>query len=160
MTNRTVKILGWGTGNSPAAITAILDGVTIFSGEVNLVEMAPDNESSLTAPTLFTFEIPLDFSGTKHLAISVDKAEIRFGQVVANYTEIVDGEIKYSTGADEFSDIAVADENGIFDPRSNVLINGIKQEADRSIGKGTWHWYVYPGAIFTHDLNIPAGSEE
>ena len=36
MTNRTVNVLGWGSGT--AEITAILDGTTVFAGEVKLEE--------------------------------------------------------------------------------------------------------------------------
>ena len=43
MANRTVKVLGWGSGT--AEITAILDGTTVFSGPVELVEKTSDNES-------------------------------------------------------------------------------------------------------------------
>ena len=159
MTNRIVKILGWGTGT--AKITAILDGITVFSGDVNLAEMTKDNESGQTAPTLFTFEIPMDFAGTKHMAIAIQKAPVRFGQVVANYTEVQMGEIVYSTGADVYADIAEFDGAGVCDPRSNVTIDGVKCEADRLVGLGTWHWTVEPGSKFEHDLTITTpGVEE
>ena len=55
MTNRTVSMLGWGSGT--AEITAILDGVTVFSGEVTLEEKTDDNESEQTSPVVFAFEI-------------------------------------------------------------------------------------------------------
>jgi hypothetical protein len=154
MTNRTVKILGWGKGT--AKITAILDGETVFSDTVELVEMSVQNEKNNTAPTLFTFDIPIDFVGTKHMVISVADATVRFGQIVANYTEVKMGNISYSTGADEYADIAEFDDAGVCDPRTNVTINGEKQEANRLIGKGTWHWPVDPGSKFEHDLNIQA----
>ena len=156
MINRTVKVLGWGTGTSPAIITAIMDGETIFSGSVDLVEMTVDNESEQTSPTVFTFEIPMDFTGTKHMAITVDKAAVEFGYIVANYSEIDHGVISYSTGPDEYADIAEPDSNGVQDPRSKVTINGIEQKADRSLGKGTWHWTVNPGSTFEHNITVSA----
>ena len=32
----------------------------------------------------------------------------------------------------------------------------VKQEADRLLGKGTWHYVVNPGSIIEHDLTISA----
>ena len=153
MTNRTAKVLGWGTGT--ATITAILDDETVFSGSVNLVEMTADNESEQTAPTLFSFELPMDFAGTKHMVITVAGAAVRFGQIVANYTEVAMGEITYSTGVDVYSDVAEIDPAGIADPRGDVVtIDGQKHEANRLIGKGTWHWTVNPGSTFEHDITV------
>ena len=153
MTNRTAKVLGWGTGT--ATITAILDNETVFSGSVDLVEMTADNESAQTAPTLFSFELPMDFAGTKHMVITVAGAAVRFGQIVANYTEVAMGEITYSTGVDVYSDVAEIDPAGIADPRGDVVtIDGQKHEANRLIGKGTWHWTVNPGSTFEHDITV------
>jgi hypothetical protein len=163
MTTRTVKVLGWGNGGkSSATITAILDGETVFSGAVDLAEMTQDNESEQTAPTLFTFEVPMDFTGTKHMVISVKDAPVRFGQIVANYTEVEMGAVTYSTGADIYSDVATRDGAGVADPRGDsVIIDGQTHEANRLIGKGTWHWPVNPGSTFEHDITIDkAGLEE
>lgn len=154
MTNRTVKVLGWGVENSSAAITAILDGETVFSGGVDLQQMTADNESVQTAPTLFTFEIPVDFSGTKQMTISVSGSSVRLGQIVANYAKINSGSAEYSTGADIYEDLA-GTESGISDPRGDeVVINGETQKANRLIGKGTWHWVVEPGSTLEHDLIV------
>jgi hypothetical protein len=159
MINRTVKVLGWGLGR--AKITAVLDGVTVFSDSVDLVEMTKDNESEQTAPTLFTFDLPLEFAGTKHMVISVADAAVRFGQILANYSQAEMGPVTFSSGPDEYLDVAEYDSDYVRDPRSNVIIDGEKQQADRSIGKGTWHWIVSPGSTFEHDLRIDtAGLEE
>jgi len=145
-------MLGWGSGT--AEITAILDGVTVFSGEVTLEEKTNDNEGEQTSPVLFGFELPVDFIGTKHMTVSVAGNAVEFGQIVANYTELDMGVITYSTGPDEYVDVAVDDEYGVRDPRTNVVIDGVKQEADRLLGKGTWHYVVNPGSILEHDLTI------
>jgi len=152
--NRTVKVLGWGDTPGPATIAAILDGQTVFSGSVELVEKTADNDSEQTAPTLFTFEIPMDFAGTKHMVITVADAPVRFGQIVANYSEIDHGVISYSTGPDEYADVAEPDDDDIRDPRSKVTINGIEQQVDRSLGKGTWQWFVEPGSTLEHDITV------
>jgi hypothetical protein len=156
MTNRTVKFQGWGTGTT--TITATLDGEIVFSGAVELVEFDEDNSSHETAPTLFTVELPVEFGGTKQMKITVDNAPLRFGQIVANYTEVDWGETYY-TGPYEFDDIAPRDDAGSRDPRSNVRINGIAQKIDRQGLMGTWHWHIDAGSIFEHDLNIALGSE-
>ena len=160
MTNRTVKVLGWGQGS--ATITASLDDETVFSGRVDLVEMTPDNEDGQHAPTLFTFEIPMYFTGTKNMIISVKDSTVRFGQIVANYSEVKMGDITYSTGPDIYIDVAEIDPAGIADPRGDeVTIDGEKQKANRLIGRGTWHWNVNPGSVFEHTITVDkAGLEE
>lgn len=154
MTNRTVKVLGWGMGSSPAKITAILDGETVFDGQVDLEELTADNEKEQTAPTLFTFELPMDYVGTKHMTISVADATVRFGQIVANYTEVGMGSITYSSGVDVYMDVAEYDSEYVRDPRTKVTIDKVAQSADRTIGKGTWHWIVTPGSTLAHDLIV------
>ena len=152
MTNRTVKILGWGSGT--AEITAILDGTTVFAGSVKMEEKTNDNEGEQTSPVLFGFEIPMEFIGTKHMVISVKGSPVEFGQIVANFTELEMGPITYSPGPDDYVDVADYDEHGVRDPRTNVTIDGVKQEADRLLGTGTWHYVVNPGSILEHDLTI------
>jgi len=153
MTNRTAKVLGWGTGT--ATITAILDDEIVFSGSVNLVEMTADNESEQTAPTLFSFELPMNFAGTKHMVITVAGSAVRFGQIVANYTQVEMGAITYSDGPDAYADVTERDPAGIADPRGDaVTIDGQRHEANRLLGKGTWHWTVNPGSTFEHDITV------
>jgi hypothetical protein len=159
MTTRTVKVLGWGTGS--AIITAVLDGITVFNGQVDLVEITADNDSEQTAPTLFTFEIPMDYTGTKQMVITVATAPVRFGQIVANYNQIDMGAITYSSGADIYTDVVERDGAGIADPRGDaVIIDGQTHEANRLIGKGTWHWTVNPGSTFKHDITISSAGLE
>ena len=155
MTTRTVKMLGWGTSAGSATVTATLDGTTVFDGPVDLVEMTADNESVQTAPTLFTFELPMDFVGTKQMTISVAGAPVRFGQIVVNYAEVSLGAITYSSGADIYVDIIENDGYSIADPRGNaVIIDGQTHKANRLIARGTWHWTVNPGSTFTHDIIV------
>jgi hypothetical protein len=156
MPNRTVKIQGWGTGT--ASLTAVLDGETVFSGDVVLEELTEDNSAEQTAPTLFTFEIPVDFGGSKQMKITVGNAPVRFGQIIANYTECEYGEIYY-TGPYGFADIAPIDTTGSGDPRDEVKIDGTLQIIDRQDQKGTWHWVVNPGSVFEHKIIIKEGSE-
>lgn len=152
MTNRTIKVLGWGSGT--ANLIAKLDNEIIFSGEVTLVERIPANDTEQTQPTLFTFEIPLEFKGVKKMSISCQTGEIRLGQIVGNYTETEMGGITYGSGPDIFTDVADYDSNYDRDPRANVTINGEPQSANRALGKGTWHWNLTAGDVIEHDLKI------
>jgi len=153
MTTRTVKVLGWGVGS--ATLTATLDNKTVFTGQVDLEEMTADNESEQTAPTLFTFEIPMDYTGTMHMTVFVANATVRFGQILANYTEVEMGSIIYSSGVDNYLDVAEYDADYVRDPRTNVTIDSVPQSANRTLGKGTWHWPVSPGSTLAHDLVVP-----
>jgi hypothetical protein len=152
MSNRTVKVLGW--GSETAEILAKLDGITVFSGLVKLEEKTKDNEGEQTSPVLFGFEVPMEFIGTRHMLISVNGSPVEFGQIVANYTELDMGPITFSTGPDDYVDVADEDSEGVKDPRTNVAIDGSKQTADRLLGKGTWHYTVNPGSTLEHDLTI------
>jgi len=157
MSKRTLKVQGWGTGT--AYLTASLDGEQIFSGNVDLTEQTDENSSSQDAPTLFVFEIPIEFAGTKQMKIIVDKARVHFGMIVANYTEVDWGQVYY-TGPYEFDDVSPARELGIRDPRDNVKINGIPQTIERSGLLGTWCWTIDPGSTFEHDLLVAKGNEQ
>jgi hypothetical protein len=155
MATRTVKILGWGTGT--ASITALLDGETVFSGNVDLIALTDDNSSVKTAPTLFTFDIPIETTGKKPIKITVGSAPVRFGPIVANYTEVDWGGSIYYTGEFEFADIAPEGPGGTRDPREQVRVNGVLQTPDRQGLTGTWHWIIDPGSIIEHDLVIKEG---
>jgi hypothetical protein len=156
MPNRTVRVQGWGTGT--ATLTAVLDGETVFSGDVELYPFAEDNSTEQTSPTLFSFEIPIDFGGTKDMKITVGKSSVRFGQIIANYTECEYGEIYY-TGPYDYADIAPVSPDGSGDPRDEVKIDGVLQKVERQGLSGTWHWTVNPGSVFEHKLVVKEGSE-
>ena len=157
MALRTVKVQGWGSGKNQAKITAVLDGKTVFCDNVDLVEMDETNDCIETAPTLFTFEIPMDFAGTKHMIITNENSAVRYGQIVINYSVLEVGDITYSSGAEFFDDVAVEDADGIIDPRKNVVVDGKKQETVRDFGRGTWHWSLHPGSTLEHDIVFRAG---
>jgi len=156
MPNRTVKMQGWGTGT--ASLVAELDGQTIFSGDVVLTEFNDETATSQDSPILFDFEIPIEFEGIKQMKIRVGGMPVRFGMIIANYTEIDWGEVYY-TGAHNFGDISPIDEHRVRDPRRNVRIDGVLQEFERRGSGGTWHWTVNPGSVLEHDLLIKAGVE-
>ena len=69
MTTRTVKMLGLAYGSNPAEITVTLDGTTIYNGNVTTanapVPQLPNLDLVDSTVELCSFEIPVDFSGTK-----------------------------------------------------------------------------------------------
>lgn len=160
MVTRTIKILGWGVGSQQSELTATLDGETVFSGIVPLVEMTSENDRIETAPTLFSFEVPMDFAGTARMKIVKDQATIRFANIVANYTLLVHAGVNIESGPFEFLDVAPLDDNGVRDPRANVVINGRLQTPPRNDQLyGTWHWIIGPTDTFEHDLVITPSYE-
>jgi hypothetical protein len=154
MTSRTIRLLGWRVDGEAATVEARLDDDVVFSGDISLVEMTSDNESEQTAPTLFQFDIPVEFIGVKHMTISVKGTSIRFGYIVANNSKTAMGAIQVSSGPNGYVDVAEYDSNYVKDPRTNVTIDGIAQTSDRSLGKGTWQHIVNPGSIIDHDITI------
>lgn len=156
MQTRTIKVLGWGTGQSPATITAELDGEIVFSGQVDLEELTEENELAQTAPTLFSFELPMEFTGTKYMKVTVADATVRFAHIVGNYTNIIDDTW---SGPDTYVDVSIEKDN-VRDARSEITINGIKQIPNRALGNGAWHWTIPPGSTFEHDLTVSPGKEE
>ena len=86
MEKRTIRVLGWGVDKQQSELTVTLDGATVFSGVIPLQEMTSENDNISTAPTLFSFEIPLDFPTVTRMKITKDDATIRFSNIVGNYT--------------------------------------------------------------------------
>jgi len=156
MPNRTVKVHGWGSGT--ASLKAELDGQVVFDGDVELTEFTEETSDQSRAPTLFSFEIPIDFEGIKQMKIQVGGMPVRFGTIVANYCQVDWGPVFY-TGPDGFDDVSPVGELGIRDPRRNIRIDGIEQEFQREGRMGTWHWTINPGSVLEHDLLVKAGSE-
>ena len=159
MANRTIKVCGYSEGFSPAHITAKLNGEIVFSGDVELEDQTPVNQTQSTSPVLFEFDLPLESSGlvANPMEITVEKAPVRFGMIIANYTHLDLYGVTYEPDEEVFVDASVMSPKGVFDPRSNVCVNGILQEQDRSLGKGTWQYVVWPGQTFTYDLTISDG---
>jgi hypothetical protein len=162
MTMRTFKVLGTGFGTSPAQITAVLDGQTVFSGEVDLVPQSPAVAAE-NSPVVFTFDLPLENSGlvAKPMTITVEKAAVCFNMILSNYTQyrLKNGLIVY-TGAETFVDASVEAPDGSKDPRSNVSINGVPKRVDRTVAQGAWNWTVQPGQTLACDVTFSDGVEE
>lgn len=146
MTNRTIQIMGQGyapTGTDPIMITATLSGNTIYSGTIPTLYTSDVGHLPTDQVVLFTFEVPMNFSGTVPMSISLDSpvgVDAFFEQVKSNYMPIesnATGNITVvSSGPTGFVNIC-----GNAEPRSNVVINGVAQTRGAT-PTGTWGWEV------------------
>ena len=117
MTTRTVKIFGLAYGSSPAEISVTLDGAPVYTGTVSTLDQlplsGPDTEMVDATTEFCTFEIPMDFEGTKPMTCSVTNGTVIFAQITANYCVIGNAILAAGTGPDGFNSI-----NGANDVRS------------------------------------------
>jgi hypothetical protein len=91
MANRTIQFLGSGyapTGTDPITISATLNGNVVYTGSIptsytSEIDHVPGNQV-----VLFTCELPVDFSNTVPMSISLDNpvgVTVFFEQVESNY---------------------------------------------------------------------------
>jgi hypothetical protein len=157
MTTRTVKMLGLAYGSTPAEIAVMLDGVSVYAGTVTTVDTPipsmPNPDLVNTTIEFCTFEIPMDFEGTKSMTCTVTNGNVIFAQIHANYCVVTKTDPVAGTGSEVFGSI-----NRDNDARSNVAIDGIAQSMNHEAFPGTWWFKVYAGSTLTYDLNVVAGT--
>lgn len=90
MTNRTVQVCGFGFAPSDVTLIATVDGQTVFNGAIPTSNRSrptlPDSDlENSVAPVLFTFEIPVNFQGTKSMTYQVTNGTVVLTNVKANY---------------------------------------------------------------------------
>lgn len=91
MTNRTIQFYGTGYGAEPVSITATANGNTVFNGTITTINEplptgAPD-PAQFTV--IFTMEIPVEFSGTVPMSVTVNSGTgFAFAHVRSNYMYI------------------------------------------------------------------------
>jgi len=157
MTTRTVKMLGLAYGSTPAEIAVTLDGAPVYTGTVPTLDQSPlsgpDPDAVESTVEFCTFEIPMDFEGTKPMTCLVTNGTVIFAQITANYCVIGNAILAPGTGPDGFNSI-----NGANDVRSNITIDGSLVTVDYEAYPGTWWCGVSSGSTLTYDLNVLAGT--
>jgi hypothetical protein len=94
MANRTIQFLGSGyapTGTDPITISATLNGNVVYTGSIPTSYTSEINHQPDGQEVLFTCELPVDFSGTVPMSISLDNpvgVTAFFEQVQSNYVTI------------------------------------------------------------------------
>jgi hypothetical protein len=86
MANRTFKFYGNSYGSTPANITVAFDGVVIFNGEIPTINSTTTSELKDSILLFQGGEVPVDFSGTVPMQISVNSGTVMFGDIESNYT--------------------------------------------------------------------------
>jgi hypothetical protein len=90
MTTRTLQILGNGFGSTPANITAIVEGTTVFSGPVPTLNQSlpelPNLSYTDQSVVLFSFDHDVDFTGTLPITYEVTGSPVLFTNILSNYS--------------------------------------------------------------------------
>jgi hypothetical protein len=145
MTNRTVQFYGKGYGAEPAEILVEMGDTIVFDGVVSTINQATYDQLPEQQEILFTCELPVEFSGSIPMVITVNSGTVVFAHVHAN---------RSFPGQSITTFLPII--HGT-DARSNVFINGISQKPAWD-NAGTWSWTVSRGDSLTYDLNVVAGS--
>ena len=107
MTTRTVKMFGLAYGSTPAEIAVTLDGASVYTGTVTTVNTPspsmPNPDLTNTTIEFCTFEIPMDFEGTKSMTCAVTNGIVIFAQISANYCVIANTDPVIVAGPDVFN---------------------------------------------------------
>lgn len=168
MTTRTFKQYGQGYGATPATIAVTLDGVQIFSGDIaTLDQPVPDMPivpGENLGVELYSWTKDLAFQGADTLQITVVDGTFLMSKSVANYFKYVDPALPsgpYATsGPNNYVPFYYYTDNGevIYDPLSNVSIDGVAKTVARAPGEyGQWYWVLGPGQTMTATMNVIAG---
>jgi hypothetical protein len=157
MTTRTVKMLGYGFGSTPAEINVTLSGSTVYTGEVPTLDQPipalPNYELTENITELCRFEIGMDANGAVPMTCTVLKGTVIFAQILANYCVIANTDPVVGTGPDNFQNT-----DGPGDPRSNVQIDSVTQPINHEEFPGTWWFNVEEGSVLSYNLDIVAGT--
>lgn len=157
MTTRTFKQMGQAYGSTPCAITATINGVIVFSGEIPTLDIPfpilPN--TAISTVDLFTWNNTVDFSGTQSFSISVANAPLLLTNTQADCV--------LANNTTAFSSFYSYDNNGVtvVDPFTNVAIDGVvmQKSPDYSTMTGQWYWSIPAGSTFSATLNVSAGVE-
>lgn len=154
---RTIRFVGSAYGTEDVNLTATLNGVTIFNG--NVLTKPPANVSVLPEDqyTLFSTEIPMFNYGELPTSITVNSGDfVIFGLTQTNYAKIPGpGNTVISSGAEQF----VPSFSGP-DTKLNVKIDDIAQETPDPRppeALGSWTWTVPVNSTISFSSVISQG---
>jgi len=170
MTTRTFKQYGQGYGATPTTILVTQDGVMLFNGAIpTLNQSVPDMPiapGTNLGVELYSWAKDLAFQGTDNLQITAEAGTLVLAKSLANYFKYVDPTKPSgpyaSSGPDNFVPFYEYTAAGevIYDPLSNVAIDGVAQSPARAPGEyGQWYWVLGPGQTLTATVNVIAGYE-
>lgn len=170
MTTRTFKQYGQGYGATPATIAVTIDGVEVFNGDIaTLNQPVPDMPivpGENIGVELYNWTNTVSFQGTQSLQIVVADGTFVMSKSLANYIKYINP--AYPSGPYGTSGPSVyepfyyytQDGDTIYDPLSNVAIDGVAQTITRVAGEyGQWYWVLGPGQTMTATINVLAGWE-
>jgi hypothetical protein len=152
---RTFTQTGQAYGSVPCSITAKIDNVVVFSGPVATentpIPFLPNVELDVGVD-IFSWQKPIDFSGTCELEIAVTGSTLLITDTGADYVNALD-----PTEIGPFYQVTI---DGVVytDPFTNEKINGNTVPGPYNPElPGQWYWKVDPGSTFTATVNINPG---
>ena len=146
------KIFGTDSGHLQVWMdsTQIVDK-TIEPHCVSMYDVTPADDHYSNWPTLFTWQLPVEFEGTKEIEIRITGADLYLGQTLADHApNHLDDEL-----ADFYSERTV-DDTYVVDPFKDVIVNDRMVHRDGTI-TGQWHHIIFAYQKFTATLNVNKG---
>lgn len=173
MAIRTFIQEGRGYGADPVEITAKINGVVVYQGPVDTVDEPlpplpglPSGSDTL----IFSWERPIDFSGSVEMEITVGNGTLLLTDSFANYTPkkiSEDPVVVVSSGPDEYLSFyfETIDNVTYTDPMQNPKIDGVEVVRDRNFNpadplEGQWCYVIGEGSVFTSTVLIAAGEPD
>lgn len=160
MTNRTVKLLGYGFGATPAEISVTLDGTTIYTGAVTTANQAipelPNLDLMGDQAELCSFELPVDFAGQKAMTCEVTNGTVIFAEITANYCSIINPVFSQSDLDVIFSGTATNQEKyNVIAPHAAPAFS--TEEESQIVSLGLYNSTVQP-ILATHGVSLMISS--
>jgi hypothetical protein len=159
--NRTFKFYGLGYGTEPVTISAVINGVEVYSGPIPTVDLPLPPAVDTQQQVLFTIvsaELNTAFEGSLPMSVVVTSGTAALlGEILSNYnsgTDAASGTI--DSFAQCYTGTPTNSENTV-DPRSSVYIDGVQQVPPLDKSLGCWTWTVPTGSTLVCDLNVELG---
>lgn len=144
MAIRTYTYLGQAYGTTPATVTVIVDGNTVYSGAVTTTDApipAWDQRSTISNE-MFSWTDDETFFGAKSISIAVTGSDLLLSSIEA-VAETANTVVRLGTDGEIDGD-----------PMVNVTIDGVSQNPDRGDLTGIWCWVIPAGGTLTADFTV------